>query len=181
MIEIETVVSVGPTYGKKIGNLILEKAKFFGRPNAAGVEDRFKDTRRKFTVLIPNDIADQLREAGWNVKTLIPTAEELAEFPDRGPISHLKVMIDNIDIEEGKGPEVYVMMGDNTEQLTNRTLAMIDRSRFEVMDMEIRAWEYDPEDEPGKYSARLVKFVGVMTPNRLDQKYGILRPTEQTT
>lgn len=177
-IVINTKVSVGPTYGKKIGNLILEDAKFFGRPNFAGAEDRFKDTRRKFTVLIPNEIADQLREAGWNVKTNIPTEEELREFPEREPISHLKVMVDNIDIEEGKGPEVFVKMGETTEQLTNRTLASLDRSRFEEMDLEIRAWEYDPEDEPGKYSARLVRFVGVMTPNRLDEKYGFLRGSQ---
>ena len=174
MDPLETVVSVGPTYGKKIGNIILEKARFFGRPNFSGAEDRFKDTRRKFTVLIPNDCADQLREAGWNVKTNIPTEEELREFPDREPISHLKVMVDHIDIDEGKGPEVFVKMGEDTTQLTDKSLATLDRSRFEVMDMEIRAWEFDPEDHPGEYSARLVQFIGVMQPNRLAQKYGFL-------
>jgi len=174
-MELNTRIESGPTYGKKLGNLTLLDAKFFGRPNFAGELDRFKDDRRKFTVLIPNDSADQLREMGWNVKTNIPTQEELAQFPDREPISHLKVMVDNIDIEAGKGPEVFIIQGDDTERLTNQTLAVIDRSRFENIDMEIRGWEYDPEDNPGVYSARLVKFVGVLQPNLLDQKYGRLR------
>jgi hypothetical protein len=166
-IEINTKVSVGETYGKKVGNITLEDAKFFGRPNFSGVEDRFKDDRRKFTVLIPNEVADQLREMGWNVKTSIPTQEELREFPDREPISHLKVMVDD-------GSIVQIRMGENVEQLTVGNFGVIDRSRIDTMDMEIRAWEYDPEERPGQYSARLVALVANIRPNILEQKYGLL-------
>lgn len=166
-IEINTKVSVGDTYNKKVGNLTLEDAKFFGRPNFSGVEDRFKDSRRKFTVLIPNDLADQLREMGWNVKTNIPTPEELQEFPDRQPLSHLKVMVDDNAI-------VQVRMGEDVETLAPATFGVIDRSRIESMDMEIRAWEYDPEERPGNYSARLVALVANIRPNILEQKYGRL-------
>lgn len=166
-IEINTKVSVGDTYGKKVGNLTLEDAKFFGRPNFSGNEDRFKDDRRKFTVLIPNDVADQLREMGWNVKTTIPTPEEKAEFPDREPLSHLKVMVDDNSV-------VQIRMGDDVETLRVPSFGVIDRSRIEVMDMEIRAWEYDPEERPGNYSARLVALVANIRPNILEQKYGRL-------
>ena len=45
-IEINTKISVGETHGKKVGNLILEDAKFWGRPNFSGELDRFTgDTR----------------------------------------------------------------------------------------------------------------------------------------
>ncbi len=166
-IEINTKVSVGETYGKKVGNITLEDAKFFGRPNFSGVEDRFKDDRRKFTVLIPNDVADQLREMGWNVKTNIPTPEEKKEFPDREPLSHLKVMVDD-------GSIVQIRMGEDVETLTVGNFGVIDRSRIETMDMEIRAWEYDPDERPGNYSARLVALVANIRPNILEQKYGRL-------
>lgn len=166
-IEINTKVSVGETYGKKVGNITLEDAKFFGRPNFSGVEDRFKDDRRKFTVLIPNEVADQLREMGWNVKTNIPTQEELKEYPDREPLSHLKVMVDD-------GSIVQIRMGDDVETLTVPSFGVIDRSRIETMDMEIRAWEYDPDERPGNYSARLVALVANIRPNILEQKYGRL-------
>jgi len=174
VIEINTKVSLGETNGKKIGNLILEDAKFFGRPNFSGELDRFKDDRRKFTVLIPNDVADQLRAMGWNVKTNIPTAEELEQFPDREALSHLKVMVDMND-EVGKGSQVFIKQGEELERLTTATVGLIDRSRFDEIGMEIRAWEYDPEEKPGEYSARLVQFVGIMPFNALEQKYGRLR------
>lgn len=160
-IEINTKVSVGETFGKqKLGNLTLEDAKFFGRPNFSGEEDRFKDARPKFTVLIPNETADQLRQFGWNVKTTVPTEEGQEE------LSHLKVMVD-------KQSDIWVIMGEDREKLNEQTRGVLDRSRVERLDMEIRAWEYDPEEQPGNYSARLVTLIAVIRPNILSQKYGI--------
>lgn len=182
-IEINTKVSLGETYGKKIGNMVLEDAKFWGRPNFRGELDRFKDERRKFTVLIPNDLADQLREMGWNVKTEIPTAEQREQgFED---LSHMKVFM-NFSIPDDKkgrkdeydfetGPDIHIIQGDDIEKLNSKTVGLLDRARLSNLDMEIRAWEYDPEEQPGKYSARLEKLVATLTPNRLDEKYGRLR------
>lgn len=160
-IEINTKVSVGDSYGKRLGNLTLEDAKFFGRPNFSGVEDQFKDARRKFTVLIPNDVADQLRELGWNVKTMLPTEEGQEE------LSHLKVMVDS-------SSDVYIRLNGEIEKLNEQTMGAVDRSRIDEMDMEIRAWEYDPEEKPGQYSARLVTIVANLRPNILQAKYGAL-------
>ena len=165
-IEINTVVSVGDAYGKRLGHLTLVDAKFWGRPNFRGEEDRFKDSRRKFTVLIPNDVADQLREIGWNVKTTIPDAEQKAQGME--PVSHLKVFVD-----ENKA-DVWIRFNDANEKLTPENLGVIDRSRIQEMDMEIRAWEYDPEDQPGEYSARLVTLVANLQPSIIEQKYGRL-------
>lgn len=164
-IEINTKVSIGETFGKqKLGNLTLEDAKFFGRPNFSGEPDAFKDERRKFTVLIPNDVADQLRDFGWNVKTNIPTQEEMAE--GREMLSHMKVMVDRTS-------DIWVLMGEDREKLDERTMGILDKSRVERLDMEIRAWEYDPEEKPGEFSARLVTLIAVIRPNILSQKYGI--------
>lgn len=181
-IEVNTVVSVGEAYGgKKSGNLTLEDAKFFGRPNFSGELDSFKDDRRKFTVLIPNDVADQLRDMGWNVKTKIPTPEELAEHPDREMISSLKVFLNFKfdekhpgDINYEKGPDIWILMGEEREKLNSRTVGILDRSRIESLDMEIRGWEYDPDEKPGELSARLVQLVATIRPNILQQKYGRL-------
>lgn len=167
-IEINTQISVGDTFGKKVGNLTLLDAKFFGRPNFSGEMDRFKDDRRKFTVLIPNDMADQLREMGWNVKTIIPTQEEKDE--GRETVSCLRVMVDD-------GSQVFLKKADPAsppEAIKVNQFGIVDRSRFSEFSIEIRAWEYDPEENAGKYSARLVSFVGVMNPNLLADRYGTL-------
>jgi hypothetical protein len=170
MEPIKTVVSVGsvPTGRRGIPNITLQDAKFFGRPNFSGIEDQFKDSRRKFTVLIPNDVADQLRDMGYNVKTDIPTQEQLAEFPDREMISHLKVMVDD-------GSDVYVKIGESApEKVSIPNYGVIDKTRITEMDMEIRGWEYNPEEKPGQFSARLVAIVANCEFNILAQKYGAL-------
>lgn len=162
VIEINTKVTLGPVdKGKKVGNMLLEDAKFFRRPNFRGEEDNFKDARRKFNVLIPNDLADQLRGMGWNVKTLPPQEEGQEE------ISILKVMVDD-------GSDVWLRMGEDNEKLTPETFGVVDRSRIAEMDIEIRAWEYDPDEKPGQYSARLVSIVAIIEQSLMSQKYGRL-------
>lgn len=177
---LNTEVVMMEAFGnKKIGNLVLNDAKFWGRPNFSGEEDRFRDSRRKFTVLIPNDVADTLRSLGWNVKTKTTDAEG---NPLEEPISSMKVMMNfkmdpdhPNDINYEKGPSVWAIMGENREKLNSRTVGILDRSRVMNMGMEIRGWEYDPEEEPGKFSARLVEFVAEIQPSLLEQKFGPLR------
>lgn len=182
MEPINTTVieeQLDPGSSKKVPNITLMDARFWGRPNFSGEEDRFRDSRRKFTVLIPNDVADMLRERGWNVRTTMPTQEQLAEDPTREPISSLKVMLnfgtDKADPTRETGPDIYLKVGENLERLNSRTVGVLDRSRILDMSMEIRAWEWDPEDKPGEYSARLVQLVAVVQPSLLEERYGALR------
>lgn len=174
-----TVEQLPPDSNKKVANIILVDAKFWGRPNFSGEEDRFRDSRRKFTVLIPNEEADNLRGLGWNVRTTLPDQEKLKQDPDAQPISSLKVMLNfgtsKDDSSRETGPDVYIKMGEELEKLTSRTVGILDRSRILDMSMEIRAWEWDPEDRPGEYSARLVQLVAVVQPSMLEQRYGPLR------
>lgn len=183
-----TKISIGETYGRNpVANLTLEDAKFWGRPNFAGELDRFNNDERKFTILIPNELADQLRALGWNVKTKIPTPQELKDDPEAGPISSLKVKVDFKfsdshpgDITYESGSDVFVKQGEQIEKLNSKTAGVLDRARIENIDMEIRAWNYNREEveagvEEPKYTARLVQLVAVLRPNLLEEKYGRLR------
>lgn len=174
MEPINTKITVGEMYGRsKIANITLEDARFWGRPNFSGEMDQFKDDRRKFSVLIPNDMADNLRELGWNVKTRLPTPEEMEN--GREEVSGLKVMVDfRTHGNEEVGPDIWLIMGESREKLTSKTVGLLDRSRLITLDMEIRGWEYDPEDKPGEFSARLIQLVAVIEPNLLQTKYGAI-------
>lgn len=186
--ELATVITQHEAFGqKKLGNLTIENASFWGRPNFQGEEDQFRDPRRKFTVIIPNESADELRLLGWNVRTTLPTAEKLAIDPDAQPISSIKVMLNFTpdpdhpgDVKYEKGPDVWVIMGEDREKLTSLTVGLLDRSRVHQLDMEIRAWNYNSDEvkqglEEPKFSARLVQLVAVIQPSLLDKKYGGLR------
>lgn len=173
--EQVTVVTIKEPQGRNIPNIEIEGARFYGRPNFAGEMDRFKDPRRKFTVIIPDAAVAPLQEIGYNVKTTVPDPEAVEQ--GREQVNHLKVMVD--EIHGDKGPDIFVIQGEDREKLTSDNMAIIDRSRFEVVDLEIRAWMYNKEEvdkglEEPAYSARLVLFVGVMRVSRLAAKYGRL-------
>lgn len=174
MDEPVTTISIQETYGRGIGNLVIQNAKFFGRPNFAGEMNQWKDDSRQFNVMIPNEFADQLRALGWNVKTLLARAE----FEGDEDKSFLKVAVDfgftkghEGDYDYEKGPDVWILQGEEREKLTSKTVPLLDRARFENIDMEIRGWEYRPDESPGQYSARLVMLVAVMRPSILGEKY----------
>lgn len=180
MEPLNTKITVGELFGKQVvPNITLEDAKFWGRPNFAGELNQFRETKRQFTVLIPNDAADQLRELGYNVKTKIPTDEEIAE--GREPISHLKVIVDcNINSEgQEYGSNVHIVMGEVPEKLNGQTMGILDRARILNLDMELRAWNYNADEvakglDTPRYSARLVTCVAVIQRSILGDKYGAL-------
>lgn len=174
-MEINTIVSVAhhPPGSKGIPNITLQDCRFFGKPNFAGVENQFKDARRMFTVVIPNDTADQLRVIGYNVKTTLPTEEQKAEGME--PISHLKVMVDEGNTMVAMGPA-----GSTPSIISHENFGIVDMTRFENWDCEIRAWNYNSDEvragtEEPKYSARCVQFIGTMRPNILAEKYGAIQ------
>lgn len=173
--DLPTTIVIGESYGGRAPNFTIENARFFGRPNFAGELDRFKDDRRKFTVIIPEEAVEPLRNLGYNVKERIPTEEEAAAGRER--LFHLKVFMNFTpdprpeDPDHEKGPDVWVKMGDRLEKLNSKTVQMFDRARMISMDLEVRGWEYDPEDASGQLSARLVQFVGTIQPNLFQQKY----------
>lgn len=176
---LTTKISIGEVRGQNLANLTLEDARFYGRPNFSGEMNQFKDSRRQFTVLIPNELADQLRALGWNVKTSIMKADE-PNPSEWEPTSSLKVMVG----EPGDSTTLHLLMktdeGMIPEMLTSQTMGILDRSRVVQLDMEIRAWNYNKEefdaglDAEKKYSARLVSLVAVIDPSLLQRKYGAL-------
>lgn len=183
-----STITIGEIYGKQlVPNITIEDAKFWGRPNYRGEEDRFKDSRRKFNVLIPNEHADTLRGIGYPVKTLEPTPERLELNPDEQPLSFLKVMIDDVVYDDNneaivKGPKIIVVRGQDHQRLDNSTMAIMDRADITRLDLELRAWNYNakdikeareaglPEPKP-EFSCRLETSVAVLKMSILADKY----------
>lgn len=169
MSDLNTKVTILEPRGRAtVGNIILEDAKFFGRPNLGGQTDRFGDDRRKFQVRIPEAAVETLLPLGWQIKSLPPQTEE-------GETLHfLKVFADFKfdpkhpgDPTRENGPTILAVQGDNREVLTSQTVGIIDRSKVQHMAMQIRGWEYNPQEHPGKLSARLVEMAVTLEPSIL--------------
>jgi hypothetical protein len=180
MEENETIITIADNHGTGVGNLTIQNVKYFGRPNFAGNPDKFNKMggKRSFSILIPEQYRDTLKGLGWMVNTL----EVRPEFPEEEAKHILKIAVDirkdpmfPEDVTRERMPDIWVIQGDlPPEKLTSKTVGILDRNRFDAIDIEIRGWEYDREELPGVYSARLVTFVGVMKPSLLGEKYNLL-------
>lgn len=151
-----TQVHIMDGYRGRLGNVIFEDAEFFGRPNFRGETNAWGSDSRILKLVVPDAAVDALLELGWNVKTTTP------EKPEIEPVSFIKIAVDDTSV-------IVARMDDQDTLLTKESSRIIDSSRnIETMDVEFRAWEY----EPGLISARLVKIVVVMLPDFWANKYG---------
>lgn len=167
------VTFMDPPLGRGVGNVVFEGARFYGKPNFSGVMNQWKDDSRQFTILIPVDAAERMIKDGWHAKI------REARTPEEDTIAHVKVAVDFSfhsnhpgDVLHERGPDIWVISNGNKRKLNSRTAQQLDRARnIDNLDVEIRGWEYNREDHPGKYSARLVALVAVMRTSILEEKY----------
>lgn len=173
----ETVIGIQDPYRPgEVGHLIVENADFWQRPNFEGRKNRFHQQKREFNIYIPESAVKSLQAIGYPVKTLDPRTEE------EEPLHFMKIAVDLIPSKtEPKNPElesgadIWLLRGDIKQKLNSTNVAILDSTKaIDRVDMELRAWEYDREEAPGKYSARLVTLVAVMRPNRLADRYSLL-------
>lgn len=94
---------------------------------------------RDFSVVIPNEeLADQLVDAGWNVK--------VKEFEDGGKLMYLKVKVKFND----RGPVIYLKSGMNQIRLDEETVGQIDYMDIASVDMDIRPYDWEVRGEIGR-------------------------------
>lgn len=123
-----------------VKNITVEGTKLIFR-NLAGAADDYNKAggNRSTGVLIPNEIAQELIDEGWNVKFLKPRDEQ------EEPQAWLTVKA-----KFGKyPPSIYICTERGKTELTEETVDSIDYAEIRDVDIVIRPFEY----EPGKISA----------------------------
>lgn len=127
------------TYAPR-GILQIDDARIIYR-NFAGVGSKFnRDGDRNFAVIIPNqEIADELIEAGWNIKIKPPRDDQDM------PFMYLPVKIKFND----RGPNVYLVTGNRRNPLNEETISCIDDIDISSVNLDIRPYDWGPVN--GKY------------------------------
>ena len=108
-------------------------------PNFSGAPDRFnKEGDRNFHLVIPTqEIADMLLNHknqygnAWNVKIKPPKDEGDV------PFMHMPVKVKF----NGRGPNVYLVSGDNQIELNEDTIKCLDNIDIVSVDMDIRPYD----------------------------------------
>lgn len=141
--------------------------------NFSGKEGRYnREGERSFVLALPNELAEQLAEDGWNVR--VPRLNGEEDGYERNPLL-------NVDLDYRFNPPKVVMIsgavevepgvfeGGTKEILGQDELSQLDWADIAYVDLKLRGREWDP----GRIKARVKEIYITLAPNDLYEKYGI--------
>lgn len=123
------------------GILQIDDARIVYR-NFSGEGSKFnREGDRNFSIVIDDqEIADALREEGWNVKIRLPRDEDDSLF------MHLPVKIKFND----RGPNVYLKSGKATNRLDEDSIDILDNIEIVGVDLDIRPYDWEVNGKTGR-------------------------------
>lgn len=123
------------------GILQIDDARIIYR-NFRGEGGKFnREGDRNFAVVIPKqELADELRNRGWNVKIKPPKDEE------DSPFMYLPVKVKFND----RGPQVYLRTGDRVNRLDEERISILDDINIHSVDLDIRPYDWDVNGKSGR-------------------------------
>lgn len=120
----------------QINNARIVYKNFSGKPGAFN-----REGDRNFRLVIPNiEIADTLKDKGWNIK-IKPPREEGDE-----PFITMPVKIKFND----RGPRVYLETGNNLVRLDEESICCLDNVDIVKVDMDIRPYDWEINGKTGR-------------------------------
>lgn len=144
----------------KMDNAVLEDCRIIFR-NFAGKEGKYnREGDRSFAVVLTDEQASRLSEAGWNVKLLKPREE------DEEPTPYMQVRVRY----GGRPPRVMIISGDVKTPMDESDIAMLDWADIVKADLIVRPYQWEVRGDTG-VSAYLNSLYVVLNRDELEMKY----------
>ena len=123
------------------GILQIDDARIIYR-NFSGVGSKFnREGDRNFAIYIGDeDVANELRDRGWNVKIKPPRED------GDDPFMFLPVKIKFND----RGPSVYLVTGNKKTPLNESTVSCLDDIDILSVDLDIRPYDWEVNNKTGR-------------------------------
>jgi hypothetical protein len=151
---------------EKITDILkFDNARIINR-NFEGRASKYnREGDRNFCVVIDDpDLANQLRDDGWNIKIKPPREE------GDSPLIFLSVKI-KFDSEHPRlNPAVYLKTGRKMNKLDEESISILDSVDIINVDMDIRPYNYDVNGKTG-ISAYLLGMCITQNVNRFEQRF----------
>lgn len=145
----------------QLSHLEIDDARITYRNFEGRGTDYNKEGDRNFALIIPDlDLAEELREEGWNVKIKEPRT------PDEEPFMFLPVKL----AFNGYGPTICLCSGNNERELGPDNVGVLDKARLTRVDLDIRPFDWTRPGASGR-SAWLRGLRAYQEPNRFAARY----------
>lgn len=140
----------------------IEDAQIVFR-NFAGAEDKFNAAgARNFSVILPEDVAEQMLADGWNVKLL--------KARDEGdtPTPYVQVAV-----KYGvRPPRITLLTSTTRTGLGEDTVEMLDYAEFQTVDLIMTGYDWEVNGKSGT-KAYLQTMFATIVEDELDFKYAV--------
>lgn len=141
----------------QLSHLEIDDARITYRNFEGRGTDYNKEGDRNFALIIPDpELAEELREEGWNIKIKEPRT------PDEEPFMFLPVKVGFNEY----GPNIYLTSGNNQRELGPDTVSVLDRARLIRVDLDIRPYDWS---RPGGASGRSAWLKGLHAEQELNR------------
>lgn len=145
---------------QRIPNISVENARIIFR-NFAGKESKFNAKgKRNFCLVLDNDVAENLKDIGWNIKYLSP------RDPDDVPQAYLQVAVafDNFP------PKIWLITGGKKTELNEETVSVLDYAEIENVDVIVRPYIWEVNGKSG-VKAYVKNMYVTIAENEFEKKY----------
>jgi len=153
---------------RKLPTMLIEDARIIFR-NFSGRATKFTPAgNRTFSVLLAEEDAKRMEEAGWNIKW----PEQNKNDPDSRdllPYTEIKVSYKYPD----RSPKIYQITSGNQVELGEEEVSGLDSAEIEHIDMVINPSYWEMGDKNG-LKGYLRKMFVTIREDELDKKYRLL-------
>lgn len=145
---------------QRVGNISIENARILFR-NFAGKESKFNAKgKRNFCLLLDSDVAEELKDVGWNVKYLNP------RDPEDPPQAYIQVAVafDNFP------PNIWMITGNKKTKLDEDSVSVLDYAEIENIDIIVRPYTWEVNGKGG-IKAYVKNMYVTIVENEFEKKY----------
>ncbi|MET0463186.1 MAG: hypothetical protein ABW007_08525 [Chitinophagaceae bacterium] len=141
---------------------MIEDARILFR-NFAGREDKYnREGDRNFAVVLPEDVAEQMLQDGWNVRFLEPREE------GDEPTAYISVAVNF----NNRPPRVVLLTSTTRTQLDERTIEVLDWADIQTADLIARGYDWTVNGKSGT-KAYLQSLFVTIEEDALERKYAV--------
>lgn len=147
-------------------NVVMEDVRIVFR-NFAGLEGMYNRAGdRNFSVILDDDVANQLIRDGWNVKTLKPREDDEGALPQ--PYITISVGY------KGRPPRIVMITSKGRTNLTEDECELLDWADIDSVDLIMRPYDWLVNGKTGR-KAYLQSIYVTIREDYLELKYADVR------